>query len=89
MKPHPEEVDAVKWVTLEEMDEMMADEGAFSRDGPMHCLGPFKCTVRILGSMACTKYSTTRRRHLGKRAIPTFSFTSKISKEVLRVLYHY
>lgn len=27
MKPHPEEVDAVKWVTLEEMDEMMADEG--------------------------------------------------------------
>lgn len=45
MKPHPEEVDAVKWVTLEEMDEMMADEGAFSRDGPMHCLGPFKYTA--------------------------------------------
>lgn len=29
MKPHPEEVDDVKWVTLEEMDEMMADEGEF------------------------------------------------------------
>ncbi|CAN0205014.1 unnamed protein product, partial [Laminaria digitata] len=26
MKPHPDEVDDVKWVTLEEMDEMMADE---------------------------------------------------------------
>ncbi|CAN0161598.1 unnamed protein product [Scytosiphon promiscuus] len=26
MKPHPDEVDAVKWVTLEEMDAMMADD---------------------------------------------------------------
>lgn len=27
MKPHPDEVDAVKWVTLEEMDTMMDDDG--------------------------------------------------------------
>lgn len=31
MKPHPDEVDAVKWVTLEEMDGMMADGGAYSQ----------------------------------------------------------
>ena len=28
VKPHPEEVDAVKWVSLEEMDRMMEDNGA-------------------------------------------------------------
>lgn len=27
MKPHPDEVDAVKWVSLEEMDAMMEDQG--------------------------------------------------------------
>lgn len=27
MKPHPDEVDAVKWVSLDEMDTMMADTG--------------------------------------------------------------
>lgn len=28
MTPHPDEVDAVKWVSLEEMDAMMNDHGA-------------------------------------------------------------
>ncbi len=27
MKPHPDEVDEVKWVTPEEMDAMMDDQG--------------------------------------------------------------
>lgn len=27
MKPHPDEVDAVKWVSLEDMDAMMEDQG--------------------------------------------------------------
>lgn len=27
MKPHPDEVDAIKWVSLEEMDAMMDDQG--------------------------------------------------------------
>lgn len=27
IKPHPEEVDAVKWVSLDEIDTMMADSG--------------------------------------------------------------
>ena len=40
MKPHPEEVDDVKWVTLQEMDEMMQDEGAFSCDARLPSVAP-------------------------------------------------
>lgn len=29
IKPHPDEVDDVKWVSLSEMDAMMDDPGAF------------------------------------------------------------
>lgn len=31
MKPHPDEVDDVKWVSLEEMDAMMDDKGESNR----------------------------------------------------------
>lgn len=32
VKPHPDEVDAVKWVSLGEMDAMMEDPGAWLHD---------------------------------------------------------
>lgn len=31
INPHPDEVDAVKWVSVKEMDAMMDDPGALSR----------------------------------------------------------
>lgn len=59
MKPHPDEVDDVKWVTLEEMDEMMADEGAFACDARVTSVAPYitwrhlysVCVYRVYYSM--------------------------------------
>lgn len=36
MKPHPDEVDAVKWVSLEEMDAMMDNQGMYF-SSPAQC----------------------------------------------------